>query len=143
MNKIIKGKRYDTETAQKMAEWSSSYAYSDFNYYDETLYRKRTGEYFLYGRGNAASKYAESCGQNSWMSGEEIIPLSIEQARKWAEEHCDGDEYEEIFGKIEEGGEKIQVKVYLDRATSEKLKIISQEAGVSASDMVAKLINNA
>lgn len=143
MNKIIKGKRYDTETAQQMAMWQSSYEYTNFHYYDETLYRKRTGEYFLHGTGNAMSKYSRSCGQNSWSGGEEIIPLSIKEAKEWAEEHCDGDEYEAIFGKIEEGGEKIQVKVYLDKATAEKLKVISQEAGVSASDMVAKLINNA
>lgn len=143
MNKIIKGKRYDTETAQEMAVWRSPLGPRDFFYYDETLFRKRTGEYFLYGTGNAKSLYSKCCGQNEWCGSEEIIPLTIDQAQKWAEEHCDGDEYEEIFGKIEEGGEKVQVKVYLDKATAQWLKVLAQKEGVSASDMVAKLINNA
>lgn len=31
-----------------------------------------------------------------------IIPLSIEEAKEWAEENLSGDEYEYIFGEVEE-----------------------------------------
>ena len=62
MKKIIKGKVYDTDTAQKVAEYSNNYPRSDLHFYEEELYRKKTGEFFLYGSGNAASKYSRSCG---------------------------------------------------------------------------------
>ena len=48
MKKIINGKKYDTETATSVGEYSSNYACSDYKYYDETLYKKKTGEFFLY-----------------------------------------------------------------------------------------------
>ena len=45
MKKIINGKTYNTETAKEISEWSEG-VYRDFTYIGETLYRKRTGEYF-------------------------------------------------------------------------------------------------
>lgn len=102
MKKVIKGKMYDTDTAKKVAEYSASCGRGDFYYYEEELYRKKTGEYFLYGDGNAASKYSKRCGQNEWCGSEAIIPLTEKEAKEWAEEHLDGDEYCGIFGVPEE-----------------------------------------
>lgn len=85
MKKIIAGRLYDTETATKIADYHSSYPYNDFGYYEESLYRKKTGEFFLYGEGGPASKYAKSVGQNEWRGSEKIIPISYENAQKWAE----------------------------------------------------------
>ena len=102
MKKIINGKKYNTETAKEIGCWSNNYYCNDFNYCKETLYRKQTGEYFLYGHGGAMSKYSQSCGQNTWSGGSEIIPMTETEAREWAEEHLDCDEYEEIFGEVEE-----------------------------------------
>ncbi len=97
MEKIINGKRYNTDTATFIGTGSSSYPVNDFNYWEEQLYVKRTGEFFLYGWGNAASKYSQSVGQNSWTGGEKIQPLSYESARKWAEYHLLADEFEKYF----------------------------------------------
>lgn len=102
MKKIINGKKYNTETAKAVGYWSNNYSYRDFNYCEETLYQKRTGEFFLYGNGGAMSKYSQSCGQNSWCGGENIIPMTENAAKKWAEKHLTTDEYEEIFGEVEE-----------------------------------------
>lgn len=102
MKKIINGKKYDTETATKKASAYASCSMSDFGYWEEELYQKRTGEFFLYGHGGPASKYSVTVGQNEWSGGEKLIPLSMEAAQKWAEKHLDGDEYEEIFGEVEE-----------------------------------------
>lgn len=101
MKKIINGRKYDTDTAELVAEWDNG-DYSDFGFICEGLYRKRTGEYFLYGRGGAQTRYAESHGATSWGGGRKIEPLSEPEARKWAEEHCDADTYEQIFGEVEE-----------------------------------------
>lgn len=141
MKKIINGKKYDTETAQKMGWWSANYSVSDFHFYEETLFRKRTGEFFLHGSGNAASKYARRIEMNSWGGGEEIIPLTYEAAREWAEEHLDVDDYEKIFGEVsEDEEEKRTTTVSLSVAALEKAKRESSKAGVFLSDYIEKLI---
>ena len=101
MNKIINGKKYSTDTAKCVACWENGYGHGDFQYAEEQLYRKKTGEFFLYGEGGPMSGYAESYGNETYGS-EKIIPLSDDEAREWAEDHLDGDEYEEIFGPVEE-----------------------------------------
>lgn len=102
MKKIINGRKYDTETAKEMAWDEYNGSCSDFQWWQETLYQKRTGEFFLFGRGGAMSKYAESCGQNSWSGGSDILPLTLDEAKEWVEEHVDADTYEKIFGEVEE-----------------------------------------
>ena len=140
MKKIINGKRYDTDTAKKLAsDWYSNR--TDFYYWEETLYRKNTGEYFLHGEGGPASKYAQSVGQNSWSGGEKIIPLSVENARKWAEDHLDGDEYEKIFGVIEEASfEKRTVAFSLTEAVIEKIKNGAATEGISMSEFISRIV---
>lgn len=142
MKKIINGKRYDTDGAKEVAMWSNVDNWTDFHFYKESLYRKRTGEYFLYGKGNAASKYAESVGQNCWDSGEEIIPLTEENARKWAEEHLTGDEYEEIFGEVNEDDEDSNYTIKLSPVLNKKLEHAAVEQGISKADIIRKLIEN-
>lgn len=102
MKRIINGKLYNTETAKEMGIYYSDYARNDFDYYEETLYKKKTGEFFLYGFGNAASKYAKSAFGGGQCGGENIKPLTEEQAKKWTENHLEADEYIEIFGEVEE-----------------------------------------
>ena len=100
MKKIINGKKYDTDTAKFLLEWGNGH--TGFSYCHEELYRKKAGEYFLYGSGGAMSKYARSCGDNCQAGGSEIVPLTEAKAREWVEKHADADEYEEIFGEVEE-----------------------------------------
>ena len=96
MKKIINGKRYDTETAEEIGFWRTERSVTDFSYCEETLYRKRTGEFFIHGGGGARTKYAsESYGMYGW--GEAIVPLTYDEAREWAETHLDADRYEELF----------------------------------------------
>lgn len=142
MKKIINGKRYDTVTAQELNFWHNMDDYRNFNYCKETLYRKRTGEFFLHGEGNAASKYAESVGQNCWGSGEEIIPLTEENARRWAEEHLSGEEYEEIFGEVSEDGEDTNYTIKLSPALVKKLEQAALAQGISKADIIRKLIED-
>ena len=139
MNKIINGKRYSTDSAKEMA--SDSYSnYTDFHYWSETLYRKNTGEYFLHGEGGPMSRYAETIGQNQWTGGEKIIPLTVEAAQKWAEEHLIGDEYEAIFGEVEETATKRTISLSLTESAIEKIKRGAAEAGVSMSEFVESLL---
>ena len=63
MKKIINGKKYDTDTAQELASWDNGGGWRDFHHCEETLYRKKTGEFFLFGEGGPMTKYAVSTGQ--------------------------------------------------------------------------------
>ena len=131
MKKVINGKIYNTETAKKVASWYSSYARNDFHYYEEELYQKKTGEFFLYGEGNAASPYSRSCGQNEWCGGERIEPLTYKEAQKWAEDHLDGDEYCEIFGEPDEDAEDEKMTVRLSAAAAAKLAREAAKNGIT------------
>lgn len=102
MKKIINGKMYNTETAVKLGAGESCLPVNDFGYYKEALYRKRTGEYFLYGEGGARSKYATQRELNSFGPGDGFTPLTENEAKLWAERYLDADEYCEIFGEPEE-----------------------------------------
>ena len=101
MKKIIGGKKYDTSTAKEVG-FVSVGGPRDFGAWDETLYKKKTGEYFLHGVGGPASKYGVSCGLNEWCGGSQIIPLSISQAKRWAEKYMTCDKYEACLGEVEE-----------------------------------------
>ena len=101
MKKIINGKKYDTDTAKPVVEWNNGRNYTDFGWCSETLYRKRTGEFFLHGQGGARSIYGKWVG-DCVCNGEDISPLSLEEAKEWAEENLSADKYEEIFGEVEE-----------------------------------------
>lgn len=101
MKQIIKGKKYDTDTAELLGSDSHLWR-NDIDYWKEELYRKKTGEFFLYGEGGARSKYGIQSSTNSWSGDEKIIPLTEAEAKHWAENHLSVEEYEKIFGEVEE-----------------------------------------
>lgn len=140
MKKIIDGRRYDTDTARALASTDYS-SVTDYNYWEETLYRKNTGEFFLYGKGGPASKYAESVGQNQWTGGSKIIPLTLEAAQKWAEQYLDADEYDRIFARAEESTERKTVTFSLPEAAIEKIARLAADTGISKSEVIVRLLN--
>lgn len=141
MKKIINNKRYDTEKAKKVAEYDNDTARSDFNFYHEDLYQKRTGEFFLYGQGNAASKYAERAFPDGWQSGEKIVPLTVDEAKEWAERTQDADTYESIFGVVEDGDEKAVTTISISQSSIKKLKEMASDYKISMSAVVEGLVD--
>ena len=99
--KIINNRMYNTETAKQVGYWSNGYTPSDFYFAEETLYQKKTGEYFLVGHGGPMSSYAESCAGQS-CSGTIFNPFTEEDAKKWAMDRLDADAYIALFGEVEE-----------------------------------------
>ena len=137
MKKIINGKRYDTSTAERIgaAEYSRP---GDLYYWREELYRKKTGEFFLYCEGGARSRYGQKTGQNEWSGGKEIRPLSLKEAQEWAEKYLDADKYEKVFGRIEE--DKTQVSAWVPHSIKNDADLLRKngytlaeifEAGIS------------
>lgn len=101
LKKVIGGKRFNTETAQLVGSYDSKLPPSQFDYYREDLYRKKTGDFFLHGEGGAMTKYAKAYG-DSIGAGVKIIPLSLAEAKKWVENHLPADKYEELFEIVED-----------------------------------------
>ena len=101
MKSIINGKEYDTSKAELIGEWDNGLSYGDFAHCSEKLYRKRTGEFFLYGEGGPGSEYATTYG-NRWRHGDTIIPFSEDAARAWCEINLNADKYEAIFGAVDD-----------------------------------------
>lgn len=141
MKQIIKGKKYDTETATLLGERYHGNP-RDFGYIHEELYIKRTGEYFLVGEGGANTKYRVWRDSNSWSGGEKITPITEQEARKWVEEHLDADDYERIFGKVYEDGTMVIRTYSVPAYIADKLKKEALNRGVSASQLLCELIEN-
>lgn len=136
MKKIIAGKVYDTSTAKQIGFWSNGRSYSDFSFVEETLYQKRTGEFFLHGSGGPMSKYSESHGYNTTCGGEQIMPLTYKEANEWAMEYLDADEYEAIFGKIIEDDSKHIISTSILTASYQKLKRLASEKGQTIGEII-------
>ena len=140
MKKIINGKLYDTETAKEVASCSHGEGPRDFHYYHETLYRKRTGEYFLAGEGGPMTHYAVTVGQNSWRGGEKIIPLSYQEATEWAEREMDADDYETEFGTVSEG-ERVTLHISLPSDVADRIRKAAAAQGLSVSEYIGRTCN--
>lgn len=96
MVKIINNKKYSTDTAKVVAYYNNVDGFkilqcNDARFYEVTLYKKRTGEYFICREGNNRSGVENG-----------IEPVSEEGAKRWSEIYLDADEYELIWGEVEE-----------------------------------------
>jgi len=137
MKKIINGKMYDTETAKEVASCYHGDGPRDFRHYSESLYKKRTGEYFLAGEGGPMSHYAVTVGQNSWSGGEKIIPLTYSEATEWAEHEMDADEYQAEFGPVSEG-ERVTLSISLPADVADRIRKAAAAEGISVSECIGK-----
>lgn len=140
MKKVIRGRAYDTETACRIgAKYRNTYDRSNFEFWEEELFRKKTGEYFLYCQGEPLSKYATHQRTDiSW--GETIKPLSYENAKEWAEQNLDRDEYIQEFGEPEEDYTKTMVAFSVQKRLVDKLKLFAAKQGKSATQVIEELI---
>ena len=102
MKKAIHGVRYDTDKATLIGEAHNIHrgadSASDFNYWEAGLYKApRSGRFFLAGNGGPNTIFGRAVGTNSWSGGSDIIPMSVEDAQRWAEENLPVETVEEHF----------------------------------------------
>lgn len=140
MRKIINGKLYDTEKAHLIGGDCGNLG--TFQEWEEALYLKKTKEFFLYGSGGPASKYAKSIGLNQWSGGEKIIPLNLHAAKEWVEQHLDADDYERIFGLPDEDAGDVVLNIRIPAALSAKLKLHATERACSVTNLVVELLES-
>lgn len=102
MKAIIDGKRYDTETATCIADYtnvgSTASSMSDFRAFLEKLYRTKKGSWFLAGGGGAMSKYSQPVSGGSG-GGSRIIPLTEDEAFEWLQDTGQTELLEEYFAE--------------------------------------------
>ena len=68
------------------------------------------------------TRYAEAAGQNTWTGGARISPLSLEAAKKWAEENMDADDYMQEFGPVEEDDSRVMIHASLPADVAARLR---------------------
>lgn len=140
MKKVINGKVYDTDTARKVG--CIDFGLGDrFSGWSETLYVKRTGEYFLLGEGGPGSKYSVRTGVNNTTGSAKIFPLSYDDARKWAEENLGAGEYIAEFGEIPDDDANAKLTLYLPASTIERAKRKAAQDGTTLSAYIESLVN--
>lgn len=132
MKKIISGKSYDTTTARYVGGISAGNGDRLYGW-SESLYVKRTGEYFLHGEGGPGSQYSRQTGFNNWSGSEEIRPLPYAEARAWAEKHLDAAKFEAEFGVVDEDDSRTVLSVSVSTAAADKARRAAAEAGLSLS----------
>lgn len=142
MKKIIGGRRYDTATAKLVGEYETGYI-GDFDWVAEKLYLKATGEYFLAGKGGARTRWSTRT-IDGYASGDGILPLTLGEAREWAEEHLSVKEVENLFRipSDAETGKKIQT-FSLSQTAIAGLKRLAQTCQTSRSDIIEQLVSKA
>lgn len=96
MKLIINSKRYDTETATRVAHYTNDLPYNDGHYVRESLCLTGKGNWFLYCEGGSLSQYSEVRGNFSF-SGETLRALSQEDAQRWLEDRKLVEKLEQYF----------------------------------------------
>ena len=133
MKKVIDGALYNTETAKPLGfiepeGQDKKYTY----YYKETLYRTKSGKYFIHGEGR---KYDPSPLANRW--GEKIIPLTLDEAMDWAQKNLTGEEYIMAFGEPEEASDtKSPLNISVSAEFKAMLTKMREETGKSISQII-------
>ena len=140
MNKIINGKVYNTGTAHKIGTWSNGADRTDFSWVEESLYQKKTGEFFLHGQGGPNTRYAQQLEASHWTGGETISLVSYDSARQWAEDHLTADQYQAVFGEIAEDDSRTTLLLSLPASTVKKIKREAAQAGMTVSAYIVSKI---
>lgn len=133
---IINGKRYDINRATILYNWNNRKLESDPDYLSESLYRKKTGEYFLYGIGGANTRYGVWEGVTG-RAGDKIMPLTPAEARLWVESHATADEYAEIFSVSEKAPMRFNS---VSPEIRQKMERIREETGKTLTEIFEEAI---
>ena len=114
MMKLIKGRKYNTDTATKLIEYKIGLGPK------QVLFLKRTGEFFLF------------------INDEKIVPLKDDEARQWVKGNAP-EMYDEIFGK-EDDDQKVDTHFMLEKSLLRKAKIAAVDENISLGTLIEKAL---
>lgn len=132
MRKIIKNAVYDTATARKIGETECEYPVYSPMYEKETLYRKRTGEYFLHCYGGEKSNHRKRIDKK-WAFGEKILPITYDEAMEWISENKIQMEQEDFY-------EKSYLTIYIENGTIGLLRKRAERSEKSISEIADAIL---
>ncbi|MBB3998402.1 hypothetical protein [Aureimonas pseudogalii] len=99
ITKVVGGLRYDTAKAEEICRLSKGRP-GDWSTEETALYRTSKGAFFLAGEGGARSRWGKRVS-DGLTGGEGLIPVTVEEARDFAEENADAETVEAFF-EVEE-----------------------------------------
>ena len=103
----------------------------------ETLYKKKTGEFFVLGKGGKNSPFGIDRGGER-IAGEDFtiwLVRNYDNAKNWVHSNCP-EKREEIF--MEDTKTKTLTSIYLSTKAKINLKRMAKEKGMSVSEMINK-----
>ncbi|MYZ67790.1 hypothetical protein FYM61_02780 [Lactobacillus salivarius] len=116
MMKLIKGRKYNTNTATKLIEFKIGLGPK------QILFLKRTGEFFLF------------------IDDKKIVPLKNTDAKEWVKGNAP-EMYDNIFS--EDGGDqKADVHFMIEKSLLKKAKIAAVDSNITLSALIEKALNN-
>ena len=137
MQRRIKTQMYDTNTARLIGEYIN---HINDETVHETLYKKRTGEYFLHIK-------PKKSDNNVFSIQESIQPISYAKAKEWFKKANKTDKdlatdnvYNYEFGIPAKSEEREMTTIKLSRLAKRKLERMSIKQGISQSEIIEKLI---
>ena len=84
------------------------------------------------------SRYAEPDVGGGWTGGEKIIPMSEDNAKEWIEDNLDADDYESVFGEVEE--DTAQISAVITANVKSKLDDLKKRTGETTAEIITRLI---
>lgn len=96
-------------------------------------------EFATNGKANAASPYAYACPTGGFDPGEKIRVLEPDDAKAWAEEKLDADDYMAIFGDPEETS-TVQVCVAIPADVKKHMEELKAATGMTFNEIVSRAV---
>lgn len=123
MLKIFDGRRYNTESARLIRKKSNNSA-EMVSRWEETLYRTKTGLWFLHCEGGAKTIYAAPC----------IRPINEDAAVLWLTDNFGHDAAQDVLCTVY--GKSIPVTVLIPQILVQKIEKKREETGKSRTDVI-------
>lgn len=136
MKKRIHGLLYSTDTAKLIFDNQGK------GDKEEKLYRKRTGEFFLYTKHNTLHDRPID-QRHSLTSGELLVPLTYEEAKAWSKETMPTEKYNEVFKAITQSNDKIYTGFSLTEEANAMLQNLAHKYDKDISGTATYLIMDA
>lgn len=141
MKKIIRNKVYDARTATLIKRADHPNITSAEGSCKQSLYRKKTGEYFLVVDGARSDAFHNLALANSIHDRERhIYPLTYKQASTWAEAEMTADEWLAIFEPAEDGT-LTALNLTVSATAVAKFKLAARQQQISQRKLMEKLID--
>jgi hypothetical protein len=126
---VIKNKVYDTATAQEITR-------HEHNDVTETLYRKKTGEYFAH----FYNATADDTYKAGWHGKDKIAPFDFEEAKAWGLLRLDSDRYRELFEGQVGSDDIVGITVRISAESLARLRKVQSETGETIAKILDRLV---